>query len=162
MVCTDSSLSTLTADGDDDNDSRASLVSREQLLQRISLSISAGGLGVRPVHRIRHAGYFASLLQMLPDCLRTHPEMQSAHSGSSDDSATVAPAYPSIQLFAELALTEDIEHTMYEQCFASCGAYQQAILRSLSEHIDCAWLTVLPTEPVYRLRDEQSRLGRRS
>jgi len=60
----------------------------------------------------------------------------------------------------QLALTEGIEHTLYEQCFDSCGAYQQAILRSLSEHSDCsAWLTVLPTEPAYRMRDEQFRLA---
>jgi len=38
----------------------------------------------------------------------------------------------------QLALTEGIEHTLYEQCFTSCGAYQQAILRSLSEHSDCS------------------------
>ena len=60
----------------------------------------------------------------------------------------------------QLALSEGIEHTLYEQCFASCGAHQQAILRSLSEHSDCsAWLTVLPTEPAYRMQDEQFRLA---
>jgi hypothetical protein len=57
-------------------------------------------------------------------------------------------------------LTEGIELTVYESCFASCGSYQQAILTSLRETMDgSAWLTVLPTEPAYRLRDEQFRLA---
>jgi hypothetical protein len=60
----------------------------------------------------------------------------------------------------QLVLTEGIEHTQYQQRYDSCGAYQQAIQRALSENDNCsAWLTVLPTEPAYRLRDDQFRLA---
>ena len=45
-------------------------------------------------------------------------------------------------------------------CFDSCGAYQQAILRSLSQHSDCCvWLTVPPTQPAYRMREQQIHLA---
>ena len=278
----DNSLCTLerqTADVAEDDDNRASVVSREQLLQRISLPISAGGFGIRPVHRIRHAAYFASLTQMLPDFLRMHPELQAGSSTSAaaavdaqQEPASSSLAYQSTQLFVELeycrkellasgagnrrirrqaeqqqqqqqrtleqqplaapvsadaasstgaeqpnhasplraipalpsqrdsslslpalkkgtddtwqaasrcarnvkqqpfslaaklqlVLTEGIEHTQYQQCYDSCGAYQQAIQRSLSENDNCsAWLTVLPTEPAYRMRDDQFRLAAR-
>jgi hypothetical protein len=239
---------------------------------RISLPISAGGFGIRPVHRIRFAAYFASLLQALPDLLRMHPDMQpgpaATHAATGD--ADPPQGYRASQLFAELEycrqqllasgagnrkvrrqaeqlrsagrtapnlppahaaaitgaanaveapppasthsaipalpaqrdsspplpalnkgtddtwraasrcarnvqqqhfslaaklqleLTEGIEHTLYQQCYDSCGEYQQAVQRGLSENDDCsAWLTVLPTLPAYRLRDEQFRLAAR-
>lgn len=55
---------------------RSSCVTREQMLTRISLPLALGGLGVRPVARIRHAAYFASLQQILPYFARMHPELR--------------------------------------------------------------------------------------
>ena len=75
-------------------------MSREQLLQRISLPISAGGLGMRPVHLVRHAAYFASLLQMLPDFLRLYPELQT----ESSSSEAAQPGSRLTELYAELEL----------------------------------------------------------
>jgi hypothetical protein len=64
-------------DGEEEKEDgqRMSTVSQSQLLTRISLPITDGGLGMRPIHRIRHAAYFASLLQILPDFLRLYPEL---------------------------------------------------------------------------------------
>ena len=55
---------------------RLSLVSRDQLLQRMRLPLSLGGLGLRAVVSTRHAAYFASLMQMLPHFVRLHPELR--------------------------------------------------------------------------------------
>ena len=57
-----------------------STVSREQLLMRMTLPLSMGGLGLRPIHRIRWAAYFSSLLQALPDFLRILPHYTRADS----------------------------------------------------------------------------------
>ena len=57
---------------------RMSQASREQLLERIALPLSLGGLGVRPVMRTRHAAYFSSLMQILPEFARLHPELRDA------------------------------------------------------------------------------------
>ena len=54
---------------------RASAVSKQQLLQRIALPLSLGGLGLRSVERTRHAAYFASLQQILPYFAQLHPEL---------------------------------------------------------------------------------------
>jgi len=256
------------------SDARPSVVTKEQLLQRISLPLSAGGLGIRPVHRIRHAAYFSSLLQCLPEFLRLYPELQTLKRDENDEKPS-SPAPPRAcfqhtELYAELEmcrlellasgagnrrqrrqaqqqqltleqcmrtpppatvvptptspphadhatprpasaaaapavaaptkdssplpalhkgtdetwqaasrcaresqqglfvlanklqqrLTEGLELTLFEQCFASCGPYQQAILTSLRDTADCsAWLTVLPTEPAYRMRNEQFQLA---
>ena len=94
---------------EEDGSLRASCMSHEQLLQRISLPLTAGGLGERPVHRIRHAVYFASLLRMLPDFLRMFPELQAEASSAILNSVaamlTRAPAvYQLTELHAELEL----------------------------------------------------------
>jgi hypothetical protein len=58
---------------------RISAVKKEQLVQRMQSPLSLGGLGVRPVERIRHAAYFASLMQILPYFARIHPELRDAN-----------------------------------------------------------------------------------
>ena len=58
-----------------EHDQADSYVTRDQLLTRISLPISMGGLGIRPVTRIRHAAYFSSLLQMLNEFISIHPHL---------------------------------------------------------------------------------------
>ena len=80
----------------------------------MTLPISAGGLGIRPIHRIRHVAYFASLLQMLPDFLRMYPELglQAApHGGhgTSDAAGDNAPpaAYQQTELYAELQMCRE-------------------------------------------------------
>ena len=54
---------------------RATCVTRDQLLTRMALPLSLGGLGLRSVESIRHAAYFASLHQILPYFARLHPEL---------------------------------------------------------------------------------------
>ena len=71
---------------------RPSCVSRAQLLERIALPLSLGGLGLRPVHRIRHAAYYAALLQIVPTFVQLRPELR-------DDAA----AWQQTQLYAELS-----------------------------------------------------------
>jgi hypothetical protein len=56
---------------------RDSLVTKQQLLTRMSLPISLGGLGLRPVERTMYPAYFSSLMQILPYFARMHPEMLS-------------------------------------------------------------------------------------
>ncbi len=105
---------------------RASAVSKEELLLRISLPISLGGLGIRSLHNIRHASYFASLLQALPDFLRIFPSLQ-VH----DDKAAIPPDISGLQIFAEMAdcrkhllesnagnrkTKREAKHTTLEQC----------------------------------------------
>jgi len=60
---------------------RASAVSKQQLLQRIALPLSLGGLGLRSVEQTRHAAYFASLQQILPYFAQLHPELCDAARG---------------------------------------------------------------------------------
>ena len=69
---------------------RASAVTKEQLLQRIALPLSLGGLGLRSVESIRHAAYFASLQQILPYFPQLHPELR------------VASAFQQTALYREL------------------------------------------------------------
>ena len=69
---------------------RVTAVSKEQLLQRISLPLSLGGLGLRSVESIRHAAYFASQQQILPYFAHLHPELR------------VAGAFQQTALYAEL------------------------------------------------------------
>jgi hypothetical protein len=69
---------------------RSSCVSKEQLLTRMALPLSLGGLGLRPVLRIRHAAYYAALLQILPAFAHLHPELRDV------------VAWQHTQLYAEL------------------------------------------------------------
>jgi len=236
------SLDALQESEDDEftfqNAPRTSLVSREQLLQRMSLPISAGGLGLRPIHRTRHAAYFSALLSFLADFLRLYPHLQADHKAGPASLAAenAGHAYQSTELHAELQacravllaqgagnrrerrlvqnsmerplsdshipssaptkssstilalnkgidaiwlaasecaresasatfvlanklqhqLTVNLEDAMFTDLFSKCGKYQQSVLTSLSENSACSsWLTVLPTEPAYRMRDEQ-------
>ena len=54
---------------------RVTAVSKEQLLQRMALPLSLGGLGLRAVESVRYAAYFASLQQILPYFAQLHPEL---------------------------------------------------------------------------------------
>ncbi|MDR3446587.1 reverse transcriptase domain-containing protein [Dyella sp.] len=54
---------------------RVSQVTDAQVLERIALPLSMGGLGLRRVGTIRHAAYLASLQQILPHFARLHPEL---------------------------------------------------------------------------------------
>ena len=58
-----------------ENDESDSYVTRDQLLTRISLPISMGGLGIRPVTRTRHAAYYSSIMQMLNEFINIHPHL---------------------------------------------------------------------------------------
>lgn len=49
-------------------------MSAAQLEQRVSLPISAGGMGLRPCARISHAAYFSSLAAVMPDFTALFPE----------------------------------------------------------------------------------------
>ena len=69
-----------------------SRVSSTQLLERISLPLSMGGFGLRPVERIRHAAYYASLQQILPEFAKLHRELRTAD------------AFRATQLHSELQL----------------------------------------------------------
>ncbi|MDR3736561.1 MAG: hypothetical protein P4L10_13640, partial [Acidobacteriaceae bacterium] len=57
---------------------RVTAVTKEQLLQRMALPLSLGGLGLRSVESVRYAAYFASLQQILPYFARLHPELRDA------------------------------------------------------------------------------------
>jgi len=67
---TDEDLSALA--GDEHGDARCTA---EQLLQRIQLPVSCGGMGLRPVARIMHAAYYASSIESLPELLRLRPRL---------------------------------------------------------------------------------------
>jgi len=54
---------------------RVTAVSKEQLLQRMALPLSLGGLGLRAAKSVRYAAYFASLQQILPYFAQLHPEL---------------------------------------------------------------------------------------
>ena len=68
---TDADLAVLA--GEDCKDAR---VAAEQLLRRVSLPVSMGGMGIRPVQRIMHAAYLASSLEALPELLRLRTHLQ--------------------------------------------------------------------------------------
>jgi len=70
---TDKDLAALA--GEDCDNAR---VTAEQLLLRVSLPVSMGGMGIRPVERIMHAAYLASLLESLPELLRLRTHLQTA------------------------------------------------------------------------------------
>ncbi|MDR3401982.1 MAG: reverse transcriptase domain-containing protein [Chthoniobacter sp.] len=55
---------------------RVTAVTKDQLLQRIALPLSLGGLGLRSVESVRYAAYFASLQQILAYFARLHPELR--------------------------------------------------------------------------------------
>jgi hypothetical protein len=48
-------------------------VTQEEIETQISLPIKAGGFGLRPMTRISHAAYFASLTTILPDFIQSFP-----------------------------------------------------------------------------------------
>ncbi|MDR3403430.1 MAG: reverse transcriptase domain-containing protein [Chthoniobacter sp.] len=50
------------------------MITNDQLVERISLPISLGGLGLRPFTRVSHAAYFSSLAQALPDICAAIPK----------------------------------------------------------------------------------------
>ena len=79
LQLTPESLSTLEALQDSDNHGHRAQLSREQILTQISLPIAQGGLGIRPVDRIRYAAFFSSLLQIVPDFLTLFPALQFAN-----------------------------------------------------------------------------------
>ena len=54
---------------------RVTTVSKEQLLQRMALPLSLGGIGLRAVESVLYAAYFASLQQILPYFAQLHPEL---------------------------------------------------------------------------------------
>lgn len=54
---------------------RQSRVTKQQLLSCMSLPLSLGGLGLHPVVSIRHAAYYAWLMQVLPVFAQPHPEL---------------------------------------------------------------------------------------
>jgi hypothetical protein len=54
---------------------RVTAVTKQQLLQRMALPLSLGGLGLRTVESVRHPSYFASLHTILPYFARLHPEL---------------------------------------------------------------------------------------
>jgi hypothetical protein len=70
---TDADLAALAGEGCGD-----ARVTAEQLLLRVSLPVSMGGMGVRPVQRIMHAAYLASALEALPELLRLRAHLQTA------------------------------------------------------------------------------------
>lgn len=104
LKLTDESLSSLESAPTEEKDDGAQLAActREQLLMRMSLPISAGGLGIRPIHRVRHAAYYSSLLQILPDFLRLFPTLS-----VNEESVTVFGGIPSAvtqsDIFIELS-----------------------------------------------------------
>lgn len=53
-------------------------VPADQLSELISLPISAGGMGLRPMQRISHSAYFASSAAILPDFIQSFPPSQCA------------------------------------------------------------------------------------
>jgi len=72
------SLSAQESNLKDDTNSE-SYVSREEILTRLRLPISLGGLGVRSVELIRHAAYFSSLMQTLPEFLTLYADCHDAN-----------------------------------------------------------------------------------
>ena len=48
-------------------------ISSEDILTQLTLPIKAGGLGLRPMERISHSAYFASLYEIMPDFIRAFP-----------------------------------------------------------------------------------------
>jgi hypothetical protein len=63
---------------------------REQLLSRISLSVSKGGMGLRPVSAIMHQAYLASGLEALPELFRLRAELQATNESERSRIATCA------------------------------------------------------------------------
>jgi hypothetical protein len=61
-----------------DAESGAASCTVEQLLARISLPVSKGGMGMRPVARTMQAAYLASALEALPELLRLRQHLQAA------------------------------------------------------------------------------------
>jgi len=62
------------------------------------------------------------------------PTLSALHKGTDDTWQAASRCARDVKHFPfvlasklQLAQTEGIEHTLYEQCLASCGAYQQAI-----------------------------------
>jgi hypothetical protein len=66
------SSATAVAAGPEQHDSFATAA---QIRSRISLPISMSGLGVRSIHSLRHAAFYASLLQALPEFLSLFPTL---------------------------------------------------------------------------------------
>jgi hypothetical protein len=87
----------------DGSTDRASLATSEQIWTRASLSLAKGGLGIRPVSRILHAGYFASLLQALPDFLLQFPHL--ADTARSEFASAILPR---CQLFRDLTTSREV------------------------------------------------------
>jgi Reverse transcriptase (RNA-dependent DNA polymerase) len=89
---------------------RVTAVTKQQLLQRMALPLSLGGLGLRSVESVRHPSYFASLHTILPYFARLHPEL-AVRSPSTDvagaATGTAASSNPTVtfqrtQLYREL------------------------------------------------------------
>lgn len=97
-----------------------SYVTKQQLLSRVQLPVSMSGLGVRPVQRITHAAYFASLVQMLPEFLKLHSELH------------VYEAFLSTQLCADLCMCRDA--LIAQGAGESHGAGDSSCMRTQSEH----------------------------
>lgn len=72
----------------------------EQLVSRISLPVSCGGMGLRRVQDTMHAAYLASALEALPELLRLRLHLRVGAAGTGDDLPTEAR---SSVIFHELA-----------------------------------------------------------
>jgi len=109
---------------------RLSCVSKEQLLLRMSMPLSLGGLGLRPVVRICHAAYYSALMQILPEFARLHPELR--------DTA----AWQRTQLYAELV---QCRNALMEAGAANTFAWDSTVPASgsseLSDLLRCAAVT---------------------
>ncbi len=98
---TDEDLAALSGE-----DCGAARVAAEQLLLRVSLPVSMGGMGVRPVERIMHAAYLASALEALPELLRLRTHLQTAEGRAAH--ARDSLIFKEIQLLLEKLQTSGL------------------------------------------------------